>query len=63
MIKLLVYLPIHLINSYLATLAPLWLFRATYTQSGETIREQETTVRNAARLAAYHVKKVIHSNA
>ena len=59
MIKFIFYLPLHVYNTFIATLAPRWIVRMGYKPSSETIREQETAARNKARLAAYRAKKFL----
>lgn len=59
MIKILFYLPIHLLNLWIAHLAPRRIFKAMYAPSSETIREQEQTIRNNTRLNAYRAKKYL----
>lgn len=59
MIKILLYLPLHILNTWIAFLSPRWIFKLTYAPSSESVREQERVVRNKARLAAYHAKKYL----
>lgn len=59
MIKLFFYMPMMLVNTYIAQLSPRWLFVKTYAPSTEGEREQELRVRNKLRLAAYHTKKYL----
>ncbi len=59
MIKLF-YIPLHLLNAWLAYLSPRWVFARTYAPSSETIRNQELTVRNNSRILAYKLKRGSH---
>lgn len=54
------WLPTMLVDLYKSTLAPRWLFKATYKPSTDGQRKAENTARNAARLAAYKAKRSIY---
>jgi len=56
MIKLF-YIPVHLLNVWLAFLSPRWVFVHLYAPSSETIRNQELTLRNNASILAYKLKR------
>lgn len=56
MIKLF-YIPLHMLNTWLAFVSPRWVFVRAYAPSSETIRNQELTVRNNARILAYNIKR------
>jgi len=56
MIKFLCYLPAHILNTWLAHLAPHWIFKVTYKPSTEAEREQEEWIRNKVRKATYWIK-------
>lgn len=56
MFNIIGYMPLHLFYLMLSQLAPRWIFIATYKPSTEHLRQQETTLRNTARLLIYRLK-------
>lgn len=59
MIKLFIYMPLHIFNMWIAYLSPRWVFKVAYAPSSDAVREQETIARNKIRKANYHVKRMI----
>ncbi len=59
MFKILIYMPLHLLNMWIAHLAPRWVFRKAYAPSSDSIREQEVITRNRMRKINYYVKRNI----
>ncbi len=59
MIKLFIYIPLHLFNLWLSLLSPNWIFKKAYTPSSDAIREQENIVKNKIRRANYYTKRMI----
>jgi len=58
MVKILLYLPLHLLNIWIRFFpAPRWLFKLLYSSSSESIREQEQMMRNQIRIAKYYIKR------
>jgi len=57
MIKILLYLPLHVFNLWLSVLSPCWIFKRSYAPSSELVRIQEQAIRNKMRLTAYRIKR------